>query len=105
MVRGGGLEPPRALRTLEPESSESTNSTTRAFCLLSEEKMCLSSKARYIVKQIFTHLTMPEQAQPCPSLPNDYSKDNGLCQGICAENHMGLEKVKPKISADFPSAQ
>ena len=30
MVREGGLEPPRPLRTLEPESSESANSTTRA---------------------------------------------------------------------------
>ena len=30
LVRGAGLEPARALRTLEPESSESTNSTTRA---------------------------------------------------------------------------
>ena len=33
MVREGGLEPPRPLRTLEPESSESANSTTRAYYL------------------------------------------------------------------------
>ena len=31
LVREGGLEPPRPERALEPESSESTNSTTRAF--------------------------------------------------------------------------
>ena len=34
MVREGGLEPPRPEWTLEPESSESTNSTTRACCQL-----------------------------------------------------------------------
>ena len=31
MVREAGLEPARAYCTLEPESSESANSTTRAF--------------------------------------------------------------------------
>ena len=31
MVREGGLEPPRPEWTLEPESSESANSTTRAY--------------------------------------------------------------------------
>ena len=35
LVREGGLEPPRPEWTLEPESSESTNSTTRACCQLS----------------------------------------------------------------------
>ena len=34
LVREGGLEPPRPEWTLEPESSESTNSTTRACCQL-----------------------------------------------------------------------
>ena len=34
-LREGGLEPPRPEWTLEPESSESTNSTTRACCQLS----------------------------------------------------------------------
>ena len=34
LVREGGLEPPRPEWTLEPESSESTNSTTRAYCQL-----------------------------------------------------------------------
>ena len=33
LVREAGLEPARAYCTLEPESSESANSTTRAFCL------------------------------------------------------------------------
>ena len=33
MVREGGLEPPRPEWTLEPESSESANSTTRAFAV------------------------------------------------------------------------
>ena len=31
MVREAGLEPARAYCTLEPESSESANSTTRAY--------------------------------------------------------------------------
>ena len=31
LVREGGLEPPRPYWTLEPESSESANSTTRAY--------------------------------------------------------------------------
>ena len=35
MVREGGLEPPPTLRGLEPESSESANSTTRAYIELS----------------------------------------------------------------------
>lgn len=35
MVREAGLEPARPEWTLEPESSESANSTTRAFkCLI-----------------------------------------------------------------------
>ena len=34
MVREAGLEPARPEWTLEPESSESANSTTRAFSLL-----------------------------------------------------------------------
>ena len=32
-MREGGLEPPRPYWTLEPESSESANSTTRAYAL------------------------------------------------------------------------
>ena len=35
MVREAGVEPARPEWTLEPESSESTNSTTRAFGILS----------------------------------------------------------------------
>ena len=34
MVREAGLEPARPEWTLEPESSESANSTTRAYILL-----------------------------------------------------------------------
>ena len=33
VVRGGGLEPPLAKRSLEPESSASANSATLAFIL------------------------------------------------------------------------
>ena len=64
MVREGGLEPPRPEWTLEPESSESTNSTTRAF----ESLLNIASSAR-IVNIIFTFFRkkgyqMQEQNNP-----------------------------------------
>ena len=41
LVGEAGLEPARPKWTLEPESSESTNSTTRPF----SEKQCISATA------------------------------------------------------------
>ena len=38
LVREAGLEPARAYCTLEPESSESANSTTRAYQIVSTEE-------------------------------------------------------------------
>ena len=49
MVREAGLEPARPEWTLEPESSESANSTTRAFF----EGLIIIAPALPIVKLFF----------------------------------------------------
>ncbi len=50
MVREAGLEPARPEWTLEPESSESANSTTRAS---SAESLIIIAQATCFVKRIF----------------------------------------------------
>ena len=51
MVREAGLEPARPEWTLEPESSESANSTTRA----SLERLIIIASTCPIVKRFFAH--------------------------------------------------
>ena len=48
LVREGGLEPPRPEWTLEPESSESTNSTTRASESLTNIALIFSLVNRFL---------------------------------------------------------
>ena len=46
MVREAGVEPARPEWTLEPESSESTNSTTRAYCGFSTARLSYHKNLR-----------------------------------------------------------
>ena len=75
LVREAGLEPARAYCTLEPESSESANSTTRAYILFKlEERVCtLSSKlwcGRWDLNPHATkHTHLKRACLPVPALP------------------------------------
>ncbi len=55
MVREAGLEPARPEWTLEPESSESANSTTRAFNMLFHSPNILAHQ-RKVVNTFFKKL-------------------------------------------------
>ena len=53
LVREAGLEPARAYCTLEPESSESANSTTRAYGRASFSARFIIPRAPHIVNTFF----------------------------------------------------
>ncbi len=59
MVREAGLEPARPEWTLEPESSESANSTTRA------DSLVIIASAHILVKQKFRALPVGIRRFPC----------------------------------------
>ena len=61
MVREAGLEPARPEWTLEPESSESANSTTRALFLRSRDCSSIVPQGEQKVKHYF--------AVFCPGFP------------------------------------
>ena len=72
MVREAGLEPARPEWTLEPESSESANSTTRA----SLERLHIIAPESRLVKsffKIFLHLNLPLYFSGCDGI---LSSDN-----------------------------
>ena len=69
MVREAGLEPARPEWTLEPESSESANSTTRAFAVF----------------QLLGYITtdIPAcQAEGAEKLRKTYRRIAGRCRGV-----------------------
>ena len=53
LVREAGLEPARAYCTLEPESSESANSTTRAYGRASFSARFIIPRAYFVVNTFF----------------------------------------------------
>ena len=57
MVREGGVEPPRPEWALEPESSESTNSTTRAYFIVSW-RLLNNITAKAICQHLFWHFSV-----------------------------------------------